>query len=157
MCSLTTDRVLLPQNVFSYYRMCSLTIERVLVLCRLNASKFPSQPCYCRKRATAHRSGKRWMCASRIARCPLQDFKKKLKKKLECVLLIMCSLTIVFCCECVLLLLCASRIARCPLQDKKKHGMCALNNVFSLTIVFCYECVLLRISYQCYFNECALV
>ena len=106
MCSLTTDRVLLPQNVFSYYRMCSLTIERVLVLCRLNASKFPSQPCYCRKRATAHRSGKRWMCASRIARCPLQDLKKKIEKKIgvcalnnvfsyDCILLRMCSLTTV--------------------------------------------------------------
>ena len=29
MCSLTTERVLLPQNVFSYHRMCSLTTECV--------------------------------------------------------------------------------------------------------------------------------
>ena len=32
MCSLTTEYVLLLQNVFSYYRMCSLTIECVLLL-----------------------------------------------------------------------------------------------------------------------------
>ena len=32
MCSLTTECVLLLQNVFSYYRMCSLTTECVLSL-----------------------------------------------------------------------------------------------------------------------------
>ena len=32
MCSLTTECVLLLQNVFSYYRMCCLTTECVLLL-----------------------------------------------------------------------------------------------------------------------------
>ena len=32
MCSLTIECVLLLSNVFSYYRMCSLTIECVLLL-----------------------------------------------------------------------------------------------------------------------------
>ena len=45
MCSLTTECVLLLQNVFSYYIMCSLTTECVLVSVRMRVRVFLTTDC----------------------------------------------------------------------------------------------------------------